>query len=131
MKMTTTTATIGLRAGIGMAGAGAAEAEGVMISADDEEYWAAFPPHIKNFVRSVWAQAPFESPGDEKAKAQAMYAIAQQMVQSGKTTHTTNYYDRYIKRGQWGVPALITIRPIDVLGSCVHAVVGTSSRCIP
>ncbi|KIM71687.1 hypothetical protein PILCRDRAFT_16832, partial [Piloderma croceum F 1598] len=86
VKMTTTTATIGLRAGINM---GAAGGGGAMISADDEEYWAAFPPHIKNFVRSVWAQAPFESPGDEKAKAQAMYAIAQQMVQSGKTTHTT------------------------------------------
>lgn len=87
VTMTTTTATVGLGVGVGVGGEGG----GGTIGADDEEYWAAFPPHIKNFVRSVWAQAPFESPGDERAKAQAMYAIAQQMVQSGKTTHTTTH----------------------------------------
>ena len=82
----TATAARGGGAG-GGAGAGGFRVGGAgVISADDEEYWAAFPPHIKNFVRSVWAQAPFESPGDERAKAQAMYAIAQQMVQSGKTS---------------------------------------------
>ena len=48
--------------------------------ADDDEYWASFPPHIRNFVGTVYSQQP-ASRGDEK-KAQAMYAIAQQMVQS-------------------------------------------------
>ena len=78
ITMTTTTTTTTSSA-VGVGG---------MVSAGDE-YWAAFPPHIKDFVRSVWAQRPFESPGDERAKTQAMYAIAQQMVQSEKTTTTT------------------------------------------
>lgn len=54
----------------------------------DAEYWAAFPPHIKAFVRAVWAQTvPAASAATEEVKAQAMYAIAQQMQAAFPTPH--------------------------------------------
>jgi hypothetical protein len=65
-----------------------ADPEGGMGLADDDEYWAALPAHIRNFVRTTRSQSAMTA-GDESAiKAQAMYAIAQQMVQSGlKAAH--------------------------------------------
>lgn len=48
--------------------------------ADDDVYWASLPAHIRSFVCNTYSQTT--SPGNERAKAQSMYSIAQQMVQS-------------------------------------------------
>ncbi len=51
----------------------------------DGAYWAALPAHIRNFVRTASLSPPLHTAGgNERAKAQAMYAIAQQMVQTGE-----------------------------------------------
>jgi len=51
----------------------------------DGAYWAALPAHIRNFVRTASLSPPLRSAGgNERAKAQAMYAIAQQMAQTGE-----------------------------------------------
>jgi len=51
----------------------------------DGAYWAALPAHIRNFVRTASLSPPLRAAGgNERAKAQAMYAIAQQMVQTGE-----------------------------------------------
>ena len=51
----------------------------------DSAYWAALPAHIRNFVRNASLSPPLRAAGgNERAKAQAMYAIAQQMVQTGE-----------------------------------------------
>jgi Salt tolerance down-regulator len=51
----------------------------------DGAYWAALPAHIRNFVRTASLSPPLRTAGgNERAKAQAMYAIAQQMVQTGE-----------------------------------------------
>ena len=51
----------------------------------DGAYWAALPAHIRNFVRNASLSPPLRAAGgNERAKAQAMYAIAQQMVQTGE-----------------------------------------------
>ena len=51
----------------------------------DGAYWAALPAHIRNFVRTASLSPPLRSAGgNERAKAQAMYAIAQQMAHSGE-----------------------------------------------
>ena len=49
----------------------------------DGAYWAALPAHIRNFVRTASLSPPLHAAGgNERAKAQAMYAIAQQMAQT-------------------------------------------------
>lgn len=60
----------------------------------NDEYWASFPDHLRNFVRNTYSQ--LSSGGNEDEKTQAMYAIAQQ-IHSGvgvnlnaTTTATTN-----------------------------------------
>lgn len=81
-------------AGVGI-GVGATGGGGV--GPDDEEYWAAYPAHIKQFVRSVWQKpssitrtsGDLKLPNSSITKAQAMYTIAQQMVQSHSTNTTT------------------------------------------
>jgi hypothetical protein len=51
----------------------------------DGAYWAALPAHIRNFVRTTSLSPPLHAAGgNEWVKAQAMYAIAQQMVQTGE-----------------------------------------------
>ena len=51
----------------------------------DGAYWAALPAHIRNFVRTASLSPPSHvAGGNEWVKAQAMYAIAQQMVQTGE-----------------------------------------------
>lgn len=52
----------------------------------DEDYWSSFPPHIKNFVRST----AFSLMRGllTRTKAQKMYNIAQQMVQSDAVLKT-------------------------------------------
>jgi hypothetical protein len=51
----------------------------------DGAYWAALPAHIRNFVRTASLSPPLRAAdGNERAKAQAMYAIAQQMAQTGE-----------------------------------------------
>ncbi len=51
----------------------------------DGAYWAALPAHIRNFVRTASLSPPLHTAGgNERAKAQAMYSIAQQMVQTGE-----------------------------------------------
>ena len=51
----------------------------------DGAYWAALPAHIRNFVRKASLSPPLRAAdGNERAKAQAMYAIAQQMGQTGE-----------------------------------------------
>ena len=51
----------------------------------DGAYWAALPAHIRNFVRNASLSPPLRAAGgNERAKAQAMYAIAQQMAQTGE-----------------------------------------------
>ena len=51
----------------------------------DGAYWAALPAHIRNFVRTASLSPPLHiAGGNERAKAQAMYTIAQQMVQTGE-----------------------------------------------
>ena len=51
----------------------------------DGTYWAALPAHIRNFVRNASLSPPLRAAdGNERAKAQAMYAIAQQMAQTGE-----------------------------------------------
>ena len=51
----------------------------------DGAYWAALPAHIRNFVRTASLSPPLHiAGGNEWAKAQAMYTIAQQMVQTGE-----------------------------------------------
>lgn len=55
--------------------------------ADDDVYWASLPAHIRSFVCNTYSQTT--SPGNERAKAQSMYSIAQQMVQSsGVKSHS-------------------------------------------
>ena len=54
-------------------------AEGGLVN---DEYWASFPDHLRNFVRHTISQ--LSSPGNAEQKTQAMYAIAQQM-HSGAT----------------------------------------------
>ncbi len=54
-------------------------AEGGLVN---DEYWASFPDHLRNFVRHTYSQ--LSSPGNAQQKTQAMYAIAQQM-HSGAT----------------------------------------------
>ena len=49
-------------------------AEGGLVN---DEYWASFPDHLRNFVRHTYSQ--LSSPGNVDEKTQAMYAIAQQM----------------------------------------------------
>ena len=49
----------------------------------DSAYWAALPAHIRNFVRTASLSPPLHAAGgNERTKAQAMYAIAQQMAQT-------------------------------------------------
>lgn len=43
----------------------------------NDEYWASFPDHLRNFVRHTYSQ--LSSGGNEDEKTQAMYAIAQQI----------------------------------------------------
>ncbi len=43
----------------------------------NDEYWATFPEHLRNFVRNTYSQ--LSSGGNEDEKTQAMYAIAQQI----------------------------------------------------
>jgi hypothetical protein len=51
----------------------------------DGAYWAALPAHIRNFVRTASLSPPLRAAdGNERTKAQAMYAIAQQMAQTGE-----------------------------------------------
>jgi hypothetical protein len=51
----------------------------------DGAYWAALPAHIRNFVRTASLSPPLRAAdGNERAKAQAMYAIAQQMAPTGE-----------------------------------------------
>ena len=51
----------------------------------DGAYWAALPAHIRNFVRTASLSPSLRAVGsNEWAKAQAMYTIAQQMVQTGE-----------------------------------------------
>ena len=51
----------------------------------DGAYWAALPAHIRNFVRTASLSPPLRAAdGNERGKAQAMYAIAQQMAQTGE-----------------------------------------------
>jgi len=51
----------------------------------DGAYWAALPAHIRNFVRNASLSPPLRAAGgNERAKAQAMYAIAQQMAQTSE-----------------------------------------------
>ena len=52
----------------------------------NEEYWASFPDHLRNFVRHTYSQ--LSSPGNEAQKTQAMYAIAQQ-IHSGAGVNFT------------------------------------------
>ena len=49
-------------------------AEGELVN---DEYWASFPDHLRNFVRHTYSR--LSSPGNADPKTQAMYAIAQQM----------------------------------------------------
>jgi len=56
----------------------------------NDEYWASFPDHLRNFVRNTYSQ--LSSAGNEDEKTQAMYAIAQQIhsgVGIGLSTNTT------------------------------------------
>lgn len=52
----------------------------------NDEYWASFPDHLRNFVRHTYSQ--LSSPGNEAQKTQAMYAIAQQ-IHSGAGVNFT------------------------------------------
>ena len=52
----------------------------------NDEYWASFPDHLRNFVRHTYSQ--LSSPGNEHQKTQAMYAIAQQ-IHSGAGVNFT------------------------------------------
>lgn len=58
--------------------------------ADDDVYWASLPAHIRSFVCNTYSQTT--SPGNERAKAQAMYSIASQMVQTSgvKSPHNAS-----------------------------------------
>ena len=49
-------------------------AEGGLVN---DEYWASFPDHLRNFVRHTYSR--LSSPGNADPKTQAMYTIAQQM----------------------------------------------------
>lgn len=52
--------------------------------ADDEDYWAALPTHIKNFVKMTYSTSTNPNiNASERSKAQSMLAIAHQMIQSG------------------------------------------------
>ena len=51
-------------------------AEGGLVN---EEYWASFPDHLRNFVRHTYSQLSSAGNADSALKTQAMYAIAQQM----------------------------------------------------
>jgi hypothetical protein len=53
---------------------------------DGDEYWKNLPAQTREFVRNVHSQAALSVSGGEVSKAQTMYAIAQQMMQSGKGT---------------------------------------------
>ncbi|KAI0791080.1 salt tolerance down-regulator-domain-containing protein [Abortiporus biennis] len=75
-----------------------ADPEGVV----NDEYWAAFPDHLRNFVRNTYSQ--LSSPGNEDEKTQAMYAIAQQIhsgvgvnfnTSTNAKGHTTTRYASY------------------------------------
>lgn len=80
--------------GISVGGGGGGGGE---LGPDDEEYWAAYPAHIKQFVRSVWhkpssitrTSGDLKPPNSSITKAQAMYTIAQQMVQSHSANTST------------------------------------------
>ncbi|KAF8591733.1 hypothetical protein K439DRAFT_787367 [Ramaria rubella] len=51
---------------------------------DDDDYWASLPSHIKNFVKMTYSQSTNPNVNqNERTKAQSMFAIAQQMIQSG------------------------------------------------
>lgn len=51
---------------------------------DDDDYWASLPSHIKNFVKMTYSQTTNPNMNaNERSKAQSMFAIAQQMIQSG------------------------------------------------
>lgn len=51
---------------------------------DDEDYWAALPAHIKNFVKMTYSTSTNPNVNaSERSKAQSMLAIAHQMIQSG------------------------------------------------
>ncbi len=64
-------------------------AEGGLVN---DEYWASFPDHLRNFVRHTYSQ--LSSPGNLDQKTQAMYAIAQQM-HSGATKDGGRYAPTY------------------------------------
>lgn len=71
----------------------------------DDEYWSSFPPHIKNFVSStiilLWYRFLTRI-----FKAQTMYNIAQQMVQS----------DTYLKNGTATATATATMATKGIPG---------------
>jgi Salt tolerance down-regulator len=51
---------------------------------DDDDYWASLPSHIKNFVKMTYSQSTNPNVNqNERTKAQSMFAIAQQMIESG------------------------------------------------
>src|SRR5712691_1955933 len=51
----------------------------------DGAYWAALPVHIRNFVQTAsFSPQLCAADGNKRAKVQAMYLIAQQMVQMGE-----------------------------------------------
>lgn len=62
----------------------------------NEEYWASFPEHLRNFVRNTYSQ--LRSSGDEDQKTQAMYAIAQQIHAGAGVNLTANATVRGITR---------------------------------
>lgn len=51
---------------------------------DGEEYWSSLPSQTREFVRNVHSQAALATGPGDMSKAQTMFAIAQQMIQSGK-----------------------------------------------
>jgi hypothetical protein len=73
----------------------------------DEDYWSSFPPHIKNFVRST--TLGLMRGLLTRTKAQKMYNIAQQMVQSDavlKTGFSATEATTITARASMDVPGL-------------------------
>jgi ribosomal protein S14 len=55
-----------------------------MDTPDEDDYWSSMPSHIKNFVKMTYNQSTNPNVNqNERAKAQSMFAIAQQMIDSG------------------------------------------------
>lgn len=51
---------------------------------DEDDYWSSLPSHIKNFVKMTYNQSTNPNVNqNERTKAQSMFAIAQQMIESG------------------------------------------------